>query len=248
MCLPTLTYNEAWELSYFGANVLHPRTTLPAMRYKIPIAIRNFFNLDAPGVCVGRGWVGGGTGERGGGGTGEGRGGMSARPEGGGRVTGIHQSLTTPLAADGAAHGCTPLGRAAVHHTNNPAPDLPPTLSTLTHTHPHKHSLPAGTQVLDLAAERALGGVPTVKGFATIDNVCLINIEGTGMVGVPGERDHTQHGTVYLSTQQHTTACNSAIRITTKTHPPPTHTPLPLHTPFAQVLRLLCSALCVTRV
>lgn len=49
MCLPTLTYNEAWELSYFGANVLHPRTTLPAMRYKIPIAIRNFFNLDAPG-------------------------------------------------------------------------------------------------------------------------------------------------------------------------------------------------------
>jgi hypothetical protein len=59
VCLPTLTYNEAWELSYFGANVLHPRTTLPAMRYKIPIAIRNFFNLDAPGgrqaVCKG-GW------------------------------------------------------------------------------------------------------------------------------------------------------------------------------------------------
>lgn len=59
MCLPTLTYNEAWELSYFGANVLHPRTTLPAMRYKIPIAIRNFFNLDAPGVVVVlvEGWV-----------------------------------------------------------------------------------------------------------------------------------------------------------------------------------------------
>jgi hypothetical protein len=27
----------------------------------------------------------------------------------------------------------------------------------------------------------------SVKGFATIDNVSLINIEGTGMVGVPGE-------------------------------------------------------------
>jgi aspartokinase len=25
-----------------------------------------------------------------------------------------------------------------------------------------------------------------VKGFATIDNVALINVEGTGMVGVPG--------------------------------------------------------------
>lgn len=62
MCLPTLTYNEAWELSYFGANVLHPRTTLPAMRYKIPIAIRNFFNLDAPGGRGPAGMVVGGGG------------------------------------------------------------------------------------------------------------------------------------------------------------------------------------------
>ena len=44
-----MTYHEAWEMSYFGANVLHPRTTLPAMKYKIPITIRNFFNLTSPG-------------------------------------------------------------------------------------------------------------------------------------------------------------------------------------------------------
>lgn len=50
VCLPSLTYHEAWELSYFGANVLHPRTTLPAMKYNIPISIRNFFNLPAPGA------------------------------------------------------------------------------------------------------------------------------------------------------------------------------------------------------
>jgi aspartokinase/homoserine dehydrogenase 1 len=49
VCLPSMTYHEAWELSYFGANVLHPRTTLPAMKYQIPISIRNFFNLQAPG-------------------------------------------------------------------------------------------------------------------------------------------------------------------------------------------------------
>lgn len=49
VCLPSLTYHEAWELSYFGANVLHPRTTLPAMKYSIPITIRNYFNLEAPG-------------------------------------------------------------------------------------------------------------------------------------------------------------------------------------------------------
>ena len=52
VCLPSLSYHEAWELSYFGANVLHPRTTLPAMRYSIPIAIRNFFNLAAPGGLI----------------------------------------------------------------------------------------------------------------------------------------------------------------------------------------------------
>lgn len=52
-CLGGLTYNEAWELSYFGANVLHPRTTLPAMKYGIPITIRNFFNLDAEGTKIG---------------------------------------------------------------------------------------------------------------------------------------------------------------------------------------------------
>jgi aspartokinase len=49
VCLPSMTYHEAWELSYFGANVLHPRTTLPAMKYGIPIAIRNFFKLASPG-------------------------------------------------------------------------------------------------------------------------------------------------------------------------------------------------------
>ena len=45
VCLDTLSYHEAWELSYFGANVLHPRTTLPAMRAGVPITIRNIFNL-----------------------------------------------------------------------------------------------------------------------------------------------------------------------------------------------------------
>lgn len=45
-----------------------------------------------------------------------------------------------------------------------------------------------GTIVSDLASDRALykGKKVTVKGFATIDNVVLINVEGTGMVGVPG--------------------------------------------------------------
>ncbi len=39
----------------------------------------------------------------------------------------------------------------------------------------------------DLATDQALtSSSSAVKGFATIDNVSLINVEGTGMVGVPG--------------------------------------------------------------
>ncbi|GAA0171667.1 hypothetical protein LIER_25647 [Lithospermum erythrorhizon] len=92
--LQKLSYQEAWEMSYFGANVLHPRTILPVMRDDIPIVIRNIFNLSAPGTVI-------------------------CRPTAG--EDGSGQCLETP-----------------------------------------------------------------VKGFATIDNLALINVEGTGMAGVPG--------------------------------------------------------------
>jgi aspartokinase/homoserine dehydrogenase 1 len=39
--LRSLSYLEASELSFFGANVLHPRTMLPVWRERIPLEIRN---------------------------------------------------------------------------------------------------------------------------------------------------------------------------------------------------------------
>ncbi|KAL0432106.1 UNVERIFIED_CONTAM: Bifunctional aspartokinase/homoserine dehydrogenase 1, chloroplastic [Sesamum latifolium] len=92
--LKKLSYQEAWEMSYFGANVLHPRTIIPVMKYDIPIVIRNIFNLSAPGTMICR---------------------------------------------------------------------------------------PAGLENED--GERVES---PVKGFATIDNLALVNVEGTGMAGVPG--------------------------------------------------------------
>ncbi|KAG2714057.1 hypothetical protein I3760_03G008400 [Carya illinoinensis] len=91
--LQTLSYQEAWEMSYFGANVLHPRTIIPVMRYNIPIKIRNIFNLSAPGTKI-----------------------------------------------------CHPM----------------------------------------VNEEDGQNGESLVKGFATIDNLALVNVEGTGMAGVPG--------------------------------------------------------------
>jgi aspartokinase/homoserine dehydrogenase 1 len=84
--LDTLTYEEAMELAYFGARVIHPRTMAPAIDHEIPITIRNTFDPDTPGTRI--------------------------------------------------------------HLEGN--------------------------------------GESVVKGFSTVDNVALLNLEGTGMIGVPG--------------------------------------------------------------
>ncbi len=84
--LDALSYEEAMELAYFGAGVIHPRTLAPAVEHEVPITIRNTFAPERPG-------------------------------------TRIH------LDGDGAS---------------------------------------------------------AVKGFSTIDDVALLNLEGSGMIGVPG--------------------------------------------------------------
>lgn len=47
-----LSYDEAMELSYFGAKVLHPKTIGPLARYQIPCYIKNTLNPAAPGTCI----------------------------------------------------------------------------------------------------------------------------------------------------------------------------------------------------
>jgi aspartokinase/homoserine dehydrogenase 1 len=42
--LRQLSYNEAMEISHFGAKVIHPTTMQPAMAKKIPVRIRNTLN------------------------------------------------------------------------------------------------------------------------------------------------------------------------------------------------------------
>lgn len=50
--IPDISYLEAMELSYFGAEVLHPRTIEPAMQKGIPVRVKNTFNPSAGGSCV----------------------------------------------------------------------------------------------------------------------------------------------------------------------------------------------------
>ena len=50
--LDALTYNEAAELAYNGAKVLHPRTLAPLIERQIPVWSKNSFHLEHPGTQI----------------------------------------------------------------------------------------------------------------------------------------------------------------------------------------------------
>jgi len=50
--IDSLSYNEAMELAYFGAKVIHPQTMAPAVLKGIPIWIRNTFAPDKAGTLI----------------------------------------------------------------------------------------------------------------------------------------------------------------------------------------------------
>ena len=52
--LPQITYEEAMELSYFGAKVLHSAAIAPAVAKGIPLLIKNTLNPAAPGTRISR--------------------------------------------------------------------------------------------------------------------------------------------------------------------------------------------------
>jgi aspartokinase/homoserine dehydrogenase 1 len=50
--IDSLSYNEAMELAYFGAKVIHPQTMAPAVGSSIPIWIRNTFAPEKLGTLI----------------------------------------------------------------------------------------------------------------------------------------------------------------------------------------------------
>ena len=47
-----LTFDEASELAYFGAKILHPSTIVPAQKYNIPVRLKNTMDEKAPGTII----------------------------------------------------------------------------------------------------------------------------------------------------------------------------------------------------
>jgi aspartokinase/homoserine dehydrogenase 1 len=50
--IKNISYQEAMELSHFGAKVLYPPTIQPILKKEIPIAIRNTFDANAEGTLI----------------------------------------------------------------------------------------------------------------------------------------------------------------------------------------------------
>lgn len=50
--IPELSFQEATELAYFGAKVLHPSTMKPAAGAHIPVFVKNIFEPDHPGTKI----------------------------------------------------------------------------------------------------------------------------------------------------------------------------------------------------
>ena len=47
-----LTFDEASELAYFGAKILHPSTIVPAQKFSVPVRLKNTMDEKAPGTII----------------------------------------------------------------------------------------------------------------------------------------------------------------------------------------------------
>ena len=48
----SVTFDEAAELAYFGAQILHPRAMQPCMKTGTPVLVKNSYNVGAPGTRI----------------------------------------------------------------------------------------------------------------------------------------------------------------------------------------------------
>jgi aspartokinase/homoserine dehydrogenase 1 len=52
--IPEISFQEAMELSYFGAEVIHPYTMIPAIEKDVPVLIKNTMNPSVAGTRIAR--------------------------------------------------------------------------------------------------------------------------------------------------------------------------------------------------
>jgi aspartate kinase len=53
--LSQISYKEAIEMAFYGASVIHPKTLKPLENTSIPLYVKSFVDIDAPGTSVQKG-------------------------------------------------------------------------------------------------------------------------------------------------------------------------------------------------
>lgn len=53
--LKRISYNEAIEMAFYGASVIHPKTLQPLQRKEIPLYVKSFVTPEDPGTFIGKG-------------------------------------------------------------------------------------------------------------------------------------------------------------------------------------------------
>jgi aspartate kinase len=53
--LNQISYEEAIELAFYGASVIHPKTLQPLQQKEIPLFVKSFYDPKSPGTCVTKG-------------------------------------------------------------------------------------------------------------------------------------------------------------------------------------------------
>lgn len=53
--LQRISYNEAIEMAFYGATIIHPKTLQPLQRKEIPLYVKSFITPESPGTFIGKG-------------------------------------------------------------------------------------------------------------------------------------------------------------------------------------------------
>ena len=56
--ISNLSFDEAAELAYFGAKILHPQTVMPAREANIPVRLKNTEDPESDGTLISKQWEG----------------------------------------------------------------------------------------------------------------------------------------------------------------------------------------------
>lgn len=175
--IPSLKYDEAMELAYFGAQVLHPSAMVPCIDNGIPVYIRNIFNRDFKGTVIS---------------------GRSATLQDADAAMRMHSSGTVVLlycstslchckraracrcaGASVSACRCAPANARVSHPCINlQRASLAGRLTCCSHA--------ARTADKSEAGLASKAPVIPIKGITSIDKVSIVNLEGASLIGVPG--------------------------------------------------------------